>query len=46
MKRIKLLEVRSELGAGTRGAGMTLELEPTEDILAEVGARARELAAE
>ena len=27
----------------TRGAGMTLELEPTEDILAEVGARAREL---
>jgi phosphopantothenoylcysteine decarboxylase/phosphopantothenate--cysteine ligase len=27
----------------TRGAGMTLDLEPTEDILAEVGARAREL---
>ena len=27
----------------TRGEGMTLELEPTEDILAEVGARAREL---
>jgi phosphopantothenoylcysteine decarboxylase / phosphopantothenate---cysteine ligase len=27
----------------TRGAGMTLELEPTEDILAEVGARSREL---
>jgi phosphopantothenoylcysteine decarboxylase/phosphopantothenate--cysteine ligase len=26
----------------TRGEGMTLELEPTEDILAEVGARARE----
>jgi phosphopantothenoylcysteine decarboxylase / phosphopantothenate---cysteine ligase len=26
-----------------RGEGMTLELEPTEDILAEVGARAREL---
>jgi phosphopantothenoylcysteine decarboxylase/phosphopantothenate--cysteine ligase len=25
----------------TRGEGMTLELEPTEDILAEVGARAR-----
>jgi phosphopantothenoylcysteine decarboxylase/phosphopantothenate--cysteine ligase len=28
----------------TRGEGMTIELEPTEDILAEVGARARELA--
>jgi phosphopantothenoylcysteine decarboxylase/phosphopantothenate--cysteine ligase len=28
----------------TRGEGMTLELEPTEDILAEVGARARDLA--
>jgi phosphopantothenoylcysteine decarboxylase/phosphopantothenate--cysteine ligase len=28
----------------TRGEGMTLELEPTEDILAEVGARAREMA--
>src|SRR6478735_6096 len=28
----------------TRGEGMTLELEPTEDILAEVGARARTLA--
>jgi len=28
-----------------RGEGLTLELEPTEDILAEVGARARELAA-
>jgi phosphopantothenoylcysteine decarboxylase/phosphopantothenate--cysteine ligase len=27
----------------TRGEGMTLELEPTEDILAEVGARAREV---
>ncbi len=27
----------------TRDAGMTLELEPTEDILAEVGVRAREL---
>ena len=27
----------------TRGAGMTLELEPTEDILAEVGTRARDL---
>ena len=27
----------------TRGQGMTLELEPTEDILAEVGARARAL---
>ena len=27
----------------SRGEGMTLELEPTEDILAEVGARAREL---
>ena len=27
----------------TRGEGMTLELEPTEDILAEVGARARTL---
>ena len=27
----------------TRGEGMTLELEPTEDILAEVGVRAREL---
>jgi phosphopantothenoylcysteine decarboxylase/phosphopantothenate--cysteine ligase len=27
----------------TRGEGMTLELEPTEDILAEVGARARAL---
>ena len=27
----------------TRGEGLTLELEPTEDILAEVGARAREL---
>jgi len=25
----------------TRGEGMTLELEPTEDILAELGARAR-----
>jgi phosphopantothenoylcysteine decarboxylase/phosphopantothenate--cysteine ligase len=28
----------------TRDDGLTLELEPTEDILAEVGARARELA--
>jgi phosphopantothenoylcysteine decarboxylase/phosphopantothenate--cysteine ligase len=28
----------------TRGEGMTLELEPTEDILAEVGVLARELA--
>jgi phosphopantothenoylcysteine decarboxylase/phosphopantothenate--cysteine ligase len=28
----------------TRGEGMTLDLEPTEDILAEVGARARGLA--
>ena len=28
----------------TRDEGLTLELEPTEDILAEVGARARELA--
>ncbi len=28
----------------TRGAGMTLELEPTADILAEVGARARAMA--
>jgi phosphopantothenoylcysteine decarboxylase/phosphopantothenate--cysteine ligase len=27
----------------TRGEGLTLELEPTEDILAEVGARARDL---
>ena len=27
----------------TRGEGLTLELEPTEDILAEVGVRAREL---
>jgi phosphopantothenoylcysteine decarboxylase/phosphopantothenate--cysteine ligase len=27
----------------TRAEGMTLDLEPTEDILAEVGARAREL---
>ena len=27
----------------TRGGALTLELEPTEDILAEVGARAREL---
>ena len=27
----------------TRGDGLTLELEPTEDILAEVGGRAREL---
>jgi phosphopantothenoylcysteine decarboxylase/phosphopantothenate--cysteine ligase len=27
----------------TRGAGLTLDLEPTEDILAEVGARARAL---
>ncbi len=27
----------------TRGEGMTLELEPTEDILAEVGVRSREL---
>jgi phosphopantothenoylcysteine decarboxylase/phosphopantothenate--cysteine ligase len=27
----------------TRGEGMTLELEPTEDILAEVGVRARDL---
>ena len=27
----------------TRGDGLTLELEPTEDILAEVGARARDL---
>lgn len=27
----------------TRGEGLTLELEPTEDILAEVGLRAREL---
>ena len=25
MKRIKLLEVRSELGAGTRGAGMGID---------------------
>ena len=28
----------------TRGDGLTLELEPTEDILAEVGVRARDLA--
>ncbi|MEI7743483.1 MAG: bifunctional phosphopantothenoylcysteine decarboxylase/phosphopantothenate--cysteine ligase CoaBC [Chloroflexota bacterium] len=28
----------------TRGEGLTLELEPTEDILAEVGVRARDLA--
>ncbi len=27
----------------TRGDGLTLQLEPTEDILAEVGARARDL---
>ena len=39
-------DFRPRQAAGTklaRGAGMTLELEPTEDILAEVGTRARGL---